>query len=65
MGAFKSMSVTEHGYGNTYICPLLACRNLTLKPFIEGHPQTAKVPHRDHFLAFLEIFSCLMLIILH
>ena len=23
----------------TYICPLQACRNLTLKLFIEGHPK--------------------------
>ena len=51
------------GIYNTHICPLLACRNLTLKLFIEGHPLTAKVPDRG--LAFLEIFSHLMLTILH
>ena len=33
--------------------------------FIEGHPLTAKVPDRGSFLAFLEIFSHLMLTILH
>ena len=37
------------GIYNTYICPLQACRNLTLKLFIESHPQAAKVPHQDHF----------------
>ena len=52
------------GLYNTYIC-LSACRNLTLKLFIEGHPLTAKVPDRGSFLAFLEIFSHLMLTILH
>ena len=30
---------------NRYICPLQACRHLTLKLFIQGHPQSAKVPH--------------------
>ena len=53
------------GIYNTYICPLYAYRNLTLKLFIEGHPLTAKVPDRGSFLAFLEIFSHLMLTILH
>ena len=37
----------------------------SLKLFIEGHPLTAKVPDRGSFLAFLEIFSHLMLTILH
>ena len=32
-----------------HICPLKAYRHLTLKLFIEGHPQTAKVPHQGHF----------------
>ena len=53
------------GIYNTYICPLSACRNLTLKLFIESHPLTAKVLDRGAFLAFLEIFSHLTLTILH
>ena len=34
---------------NRYICPLQACRHLTLKRFIQGHPQSAKVPHVADF----------------
>ena len=30
---------------NRYRCPLQPCRHLTLKFFIQGHPQSAKVPH--------------------
>ena len=32
-----------------YICPLQACRHLTLKLFIQGHPESAKVPHIADF----------------
>ena len=46
------------GIYNTYICSLYACINLTLELFIEGHLQTAKVPHRDHFFGlFGDIFT--------
>ena len=34
---------------NTYTCPLQAFRYLTLKLFIQGHPQNAKVPHVRDF----------------
>ena len=34
---------------NRYICPLQACRNLTLKLFIQGHPWSAKVPNVADF----------------
>ena len=30
---------------------------MTLKLFIEGHPQTAKVPHQGHFWLFGDIFT--------
>ena len=34
---------------NRYTCPLQPCRYLTLKLFIQGHPQNAKVPHVADF----------------
>ena len=30
---------------NRYTCSLQPCRHLTLKLLIQGHPQSAKVPH--------------------
>ena len=45
------------GIYNTYICPLYACRKLTLKLSTEGHPQTVKVPHRGRFWPFLRYFQ--------
>ena len=30
---------------NRYTCPLRPCRYFTLKFLIQGHPQSAKVPH--------------------
>ena len=34
---------------NRYTCPLQACRHLTLKLLIQGHPRSAKVPHVTDF----------------
>ena len=34
---------------NRYTCPLQPCRHLTLKLLIQGHSQSAKVPHRANF----------------
>ena len=34
---------------NRYTCPLQPCRLLTLKLLIQGHPQSAKVPHVADF----------------
>ena len=34
---------------NGYTCPLLPCRHLTLKLLIQGHPQSAEVPHVADF----------------
>ena len=36
---YRKLDHSMAGIYNTYICPLQACRNLTLKLFIEGHPQ--------------------------
>ena len=38
----------DHMY-NRYTCPLEACRHLTLKLFIQGHPRSAKIPHVANF----------------
>ena len=46
---YRKLDDPMTGIYNTYICPLQKCRNLTLKLFIEGHSQTAKVPDRGHF----------------
>ena len=34
---------------NRYTCPLQPGRHLTLKLLIQGHPQSAKVPHITNF----------------
>ena len=34
---------------NRYTCPLQSVRHLTSKLFIQGHPQSAKVPHIADF----------------
>ena len=34
---------------NIYMCSLQPCRHLTLKLLIQGHPQSAKVPHVADF----------------
>ena len=34
---------------NRYICPLQPCTHLTFKLLIQGHPQSAKVPHVANF----------------
>ena len=34
---------------NRYTCPLQPCRHLTLKVLIQGHLQSAKVPHVVYF----------------
>ena len=47
----------RRGYlGFSMVTPPPPCRNLTLKLFTEGHPQTAKVPHRSHFLGGGKMF---------
>ena len=37
------------GMYNRYTRPLQPCRHLTLKLLIQGHPQSAKVPHVADF----------------
>ena len=55
---YRKLDHPMTGIYNTYICPLSACRNLTLKFFIEGPPQTAKVPDRGSFFGlFGDIFT--------
>ena len=61
---YRKLDHPMAGTYNTYICPLQACRNLTLKLFIEGHPLTAKVPDRGHFWPLWRYFH-LLLTILH
>ena len=34
---------------NRYTCPLQPCRHLILKPLIQDHPWSTKVPHREDF----------------
>ena len=34
---------------NRYTCPLQPCRHLNLKLLIQGHSQSAKVPHKEDF----------------
>ena len=41
-----------------YICPLQACRHMTLKRSIQGHPQSAKVLHVVDFKS-----ACISIII--
>ena len=41
------------------ICPLQACRQLTVKLFIQGHPQSARVPHvADFKSAYISFIIC-------
>ena len=39
----------SHKYYVEYTYPLQICRHLTFKLFIQGHPQSAKVPHEADF----------------
>ena len=60
MGSSGFESKSSHNTERGLHPPLLVQTQST-----EGHPLTAKVPDRGSFLAFLEIFSHLMLTILH
>ena len=54
---YRKLDHPMAGIYNIYICPLSACRNLTLMLFIEGHPQTDKVPHQGIFGLFGVVYG--------